>query len=541
MMEDALRDLPETLEGLYDDLLKRIPKVYKEKARLILMWVAYFLRPLTLQELASAVSISNPQKVLEVCNSSFISSKRAYSPLNKYHDKYYNISQNIVKLDHFSVKEYLVSGRLLASDEMAYFHVSPLLAHLTLAELSVSRLIKTNDIDLERNTQYRLGFVQGPKIEHHFPREDCLLQYSAIWYGHIQEADACSESSPESRALTSKAQSAEAQLDLELLRIKAHRLFCSEFFQGFRNWCYLIKLSFDEIQMWKWIPNISPLLAVVQPSPIMIASSLDMVDNVRRLLSDGVNVDEDVASDVWGVTKPVQVAAVAGSLKVLRLLLDRRAILNQSDLDVVARHNSRHGASVLAIILQTRQDLPITHDTVRGFASNTDSVEMFEYFLGAQDVLTLTESMFVAMMLSHRRYHGRAHSVAVMFKRFLFVISYSQNILVTKSVMSHLAIDTDYGHVVFSLLMDHGSCDINDSDLRQDFRPVFTVESHLRTCPVGISRETMGAAARWDPDAIEYLQENARPNVKFAENDPEAKLFDSKTLNLQTTSAAKSC
>ena len=73
MMEDALRDLPETLEGLYEDLIKRIPKDYMEKARLILMWLTYSLKPLTLEELASAVAIPNPLKVLEVCNSSLVS------------------------------------------------------------------------------------------------------------------------------------------------------------------------------------------------------------------------------------------------------------------------------------------------------------------------------------------------------------------------------------------------------------------------------------------------------------------------------------
>ena len=73
MMEDALRTLPQTLEGLYGDLLRQIPTDYKEKVRLVLMWLAYSLRPLTLREFAFAVSVRNPQKVLEICNSSLVS------------------------------------------------------------------------------------------------------------------------------------------------------------------------------------------------------------------------------------------------------------------------------------------------------------------------------------------------------------------------------------------------------------------------------------------------------------------------------------
>ena len=164
MMGDALRSLPETLEGLYEDLLKRIPEDYKEKARLILIWLAYSSQPLTLQELASAVSIPNPQKVLDVYNSSLVSLQRPDDRSHEFDDQHHNISDSIVKLDHFSVKEYILSDHLRASEYTFYFHVSPLVAHLTIAETLVSHIINTNHIDFPVYIQARRCHSRFRKI-----------------------------------------------------------------------------------------------------------------------------------------------------------------------------------------------------------------------------------------------------------------------------------------------------------------------------------------------------------------------------------------
>lgn len=127
MMEDALRTLPQTLEGLYADLLRQSPREYKEKIRLILIWLAYSLRPLSLRELASAVSIRNPQQVLEICDSSLVSLQ--WNPYWVYkRDEPHDTVNDLVNFGHFSVKEYLTSGHLLASEELAFFHATPLVA-----------------------------------------------------------------------------------------------------------------------------------------------------------------------------------------------------------------------------------------------------------------------------------------------------------------------------------------------------------------------------------------------------------------------------
>ena len=505
MMEDALQDLPETLEGLYEDQLKQIPKDYKEKARLILMWLAYSLRPLTLRELASAVSIPNPQKVLEVCNSSLVSLQQTGDSSHQFDDTHQNICDSIVKLDHFSVKEYLLSDHLLASESTAYFHANPLVAHLTIAETSVSHIIDTNHVDFWKIRKRRDPIADG----------DPLLRYSTVWYSHIHEADELSTSSQESKESTPKARSAEAQLDLEFLRTKARRLFCAEFSQSFRNWIYLVQY---EVRI---LPILNHML--VQTSPILIASSLDIVDNVRRLLNDGVSVDGDIKPDVKRVTKPVQVAAIAGSLKVFRLLLDRGAILNQSDLDIVARYNSRHGARVLTTMLLSQQDLAVTDNTMEALASNVYSPEMLDYILGEKDGFTLTHAMSMTLLQSHWTAWGDISLKEKIVRGIWFMIRNSNNILITNSITCCLELNIHHGHVTCSMFMDHGNCTVNEFEGLREF------ETHMRTCPVGLSNKTIRAAARWEPAAIKYLQVHARSNVKFTKDLPDAEPSSSDT------------
>ena len=369
--------------------------------------------------------------------------------------------------------------------------------------------------------------------------EDPLLRYSTIWYRHINEADELDTKLPDSKTLASKARSLGAQLDRELLRTKAHRLFCDEFSQSFRNWCHLIRYPTSRFME----ADIQASLAfnLTHTTPIVMASLLNMVDNVRRLLSEGVNVDGDVKSDVMGITKPVQVAAIAGSLKVLRLLLDRRAILTQSDLNVVAHNNARHGASVLITILQSRQDLAITDDTLTASASNFYSSEMLDYLLGTKDFVTLTHSTFMSLVQSPWTSHGEIGLVEKILSRFWFMIRTSDNILITKQVMRPLATNTTYGHIIFGLLMNHGNCKDNDFEGLTDHQIVPGVEKHLRTCSVEISKARMRACLRWKLGAIAYLENHARPNVKFAEDDPKPEPFNFKAIFFSRTSAAKPC
>lgn len=275
MMEDALQTLPQTLEGLYADLLRQIPRESKEKVRLILIWLAYSLRPLSLRELAFAVSIRNPQKVLEICDTSLVSLQRNPYWVYKRDEPHDNVN-DLVNFDHFSVKEYLTSGHLLASEELAFFHAAPLVAHLTIAEVSVSHFITTNSVDLctERRNESETLFYGTDWPE--FP----LLDYSTTWIEHIQQADALAKRLESDRS-RSEARSTAKQSKPDFLRTQTHELFCEGFSQSLQNFGYLLRRRYEPGNtVWRYQDSISP---------IIIASLFNLPDNVHRLINNGAN------------------------------------------------------------------------------------------------------------------------------------------------------------------------------------------------------------------------------------------------------------
>lgn len=372
-MHKALNNLPDSLEGIYADVLNnKIQKTKTKQAKLVLSWLCYSLRPLTLRELACAVNLPHPQDILGICTSYLVSLQP---------DKEHNIVDRIVKLDHFSVKEYLTSNHLPASPETATFYTTPLMAHLTIAEISVSHLIRINNINpavvLESSWPSRSG------------SEVTLLDYSIMWYKHIQRADAI-------EASAQKSDEQRAQVPAEatkLLRDNCHRLLTGEYPTSLDIWLSLSRAYED-------IPLSTGL------SPILMASKMDLSDNVRRLLDHGANVDGDVESATsysnstftynTTISRPVYGAAIAGSLESLKLLLNKGATLDQSGLDMVVNRNSRYEVEVLTTIMKARPSLGVTDDTMAACAANKDSKEVLNYILDNQKNITKSQLEAIA-------------------------------------------------------------------------------------------------------------------------------------------------
>ena len=331
---------------------------------------------------------------------------------------------DILKFDHFSVKEYLTSEHLLESRETAYFYTTPLVAHLEIAQVSVSHLLDTNNINFITTRTFRarsgkdFDAKSGEGVEvksknlgtelsgaheadilsqENFPchpaswPEFPLLDYSMYWFRHVQHADAIEEvMDRDSFKKSLEARSAATQPDPEDLRSQIHRLFCGRpYLQSFENWWSLLRAK-DPRLYW----NFSV------PSSLWVASVFDLSDNVRRLLRSGVSVDGD--SDDAGSTtvtcKPVLKAAFAGSAKVLHLLLDNNATLKQKELDLVVRKNEQHGAVILSTILEARPHLAIEDSTVIASAENLRSAEMLNYILAIPDLDILTEALLMEIV-----------------------------------------------------------------------------------------------------------------------------------------------
>lgn len=127
-IKHSLTALPETLDETYDRILLGIDPAHVENTRVALGWLVFAERPLLLSELSEA-SVIRPEAtvpfdiddrfasedgILQVLTGLITTQKRGtlgddsfYAPVNDGDDEI------IVRLAHFSVKEYLVSSRIL--------------------------------------------------------------------------------------------------------------------------------------------------------------------------------------------------------------------------------------------------------------------------------------------------------------------------------------------------------------------------------------------------------------------------------------------
>ena len=119
-LQIALKSLPKTLDETYSRILRGIPSEYKQNAVRILQFLTYSERPVGIEEAVDAIAVDtkgeqyfnpknrmpDPQEIACYCSSLVVVvSKQGHS-----HDG----GNKLVKLQlaHFSVKEYLTSGRL---------------------------------------------------------------------------------------------------------------------------------------------------------------------------------------------------------------------------------------------------------------------------------------------------------------------------------------------------------------------------------------------------------------------------------------------
>lgn len=386
------------------------------------------------------------------------------------------------------MKEYLKSGHLLASEELAFFHATPLVAHLTIAEVSVSHLVTTNSIDLctERRNESETLFYGTNWPE--FP----LLDYSITWFEHIQQADALAKRL-ESDGPRSEARSTARQSKPDFLRTQTHERFCEGFSQSLQNFYYLLRRRYEPGNaVWRYQDSISP---------IIIALLFNLPDNVQRLINNGANNGGDEFS--WSITKdlyitgPIQAAALSGDWENLNLLEKKNGNLTQSELNLPLGQAILHW--VFQNLMSSNQLLPLT----LGLYSDH----------GAEN--EVTEAMLVnAASLDH-----------VAPALFDFILDYAKRIVITMKLMERI-VNNGSRHILMNLLLNDETSGVRYCDKVWDWEYLASFRREQQTLASMSADEMMEAAAHREPEAFAYLRAHARPNVTFARTLAEAKSFN---------------
>ena len=307
-LEESLEDLPETLDGTYERILRKIPLKHTSKASAIMRWLCVARRPLGLTEVADLLAVDlatskyiikrrlrDPRGVLQICGCLITTFPRSSSKKDAL------LQDELVQFSHRSVQEYLVGERIRLSSCSSFF-IDSIQAHHMMAETCIVYLYQFDELEYVDHP---------PQLTVEWSKERPALNYCAQFWG------------PHStKGLP------------EALAEKTWRLFRSEAI--YRTMC-----------------SICPMRnAKVLPPKLHYAADERAYYVCQSLLKEGTDVDACIEN----VGTALQVATYNGYKALVRLLLDHKA-----NPDIEYEHNSSWRTLPLVTAALMSQKSSITH------------------------------------------------------------------------------------------------------------------------------------------------------------------------------------
>ena len=297
----ALDSLPETLDETYERILDEIDESDRKEVLRVLQWLTYSRRPLSVDEVAEIVAfetsddsvafnkdnrLPEPEEILDICSSLVItvdakgkSTKQMQQCSDRflYPDTEWSLDSNLrlVRLAHFSVKEFLLSDRI-HTGSAAFFSINERVAHDVIAKTCLSCLLQ---------------YEPSEKLAGQFPLTSYAIRH---WNVHLYFGRNPST--------------------LEL----GEALFSSE--DKLRNWINLF--DFD-----KQFYTPSGIMVQTCGSPLYYAVLTDLIDLVERMIQSNTSTSRKEFVNMQGgvLDTPLQAASFFGSEDIVTLLLENGA------------------------------------------------------------------------------------------------------------------------------------------------------------------------------------------------------------------------
>jgi ankyrin repeat protein len=309
-----LKQMPTTLEGIYDKILSSLPEENQKVVQAALLLLAFSARPMTIQEVAEAVAINveeqsfstderpiMPESIFEVCPSLIFTYHSAYHLDRRLKDKEeiglpypQRRVEYFLQLSHYTVKEYIISEKMTKNPLLSQFHVCEAAAHRYLAEACLI---------------YLLDFNSGSRFTYLDLEAFPFLAYAArYWYHHWQFIP------------TGKDQTVCTSL--------IQRLFDVHEPNSYINWL-----------------NVCDPISPECPGPLCHRAPAETLDSFRDPLYYAAAIGHLEACQ-WllerfhdtefkmNLDKALKAAAYSGSLAIVKLLLDRGANVNINSEDI---------------------------------------------------------------------------------------------------------------------------------------------------------------------------------------------------------------
>lgn len=302
-----MKSLPKTLEDTYAQILDNINRANYLYVFKILQWLTHSARPLELGEIAEVVAIDleqsprfdlgnrfpDPRDILKICSS--LISLEVGTPENIKDDETDSDSDSdsdgksdyesgngrvVIRLAHFSVKEYLVSASILQGKVKRY-SVREINAHTVIANDCLAYLLHFDAID----TLTFQSFDEFP-----------LIKYAAQhWAEHAE--------------IVERGSGSNSLLTMEFFLSEGNAL---------RN-CIRVFDPHEPFLPYHSRRNVDGIY-----SPLYYASLTGLYQSVQVLLDKGA----DVNAECGILGNALQAAAVNGSDRMVQILLDNGANVN---------------------------------------------------------------------------------------------------------------------------------------------------------------------------------------------------------------------
>ncbi|KAJ3522166.1 hypothetical protein NM208_g12977 [Fusarium decemcellulare] len=321
LLEKVLDSLPQTLDETYARMLSNIPQGSSGYARQILALLCCARRPLTLDELVIAVAFQpeedprfNPKcKLMNIDAIHQVCPGLIELDINPYNQV------KTVRLAHFSVREYLESGRILGHERAAPFGVQLRRAHTWMASICLVFLLNR----------------PASTSKHQQGSESALSSYATRhWVHHFLNGS-------------------------NSLRVEdqAFRLFTS---------------TDGVFQSWANAWDAGKCMGLI-PSPLCYSSLLGLKVVVEKILD---KCEQQRESE--NISAAVQAASTRGHGDIIELLVKQGADVNWCDTDgrTSLHQASEHGhASVIQLLVReganinardTQGETALYHATIRG-------------------------------------------------------------------------------------------------------------------------------------------------------------------------------
>ena len=320
-MRSILAELPETLDDTYERILREMPKANREHAHRLLQCLVVAVRPLTVEELAEILAVdfsadggipmlkedlrweNQEQAVLSAC-SSLITFVKPASP-----------GSLSVHFSHFSVKEFLTSCRLAATndDTLRYHHIRLEPAHTIMAQTCLGILLRLGCHVMSRDIpHYPLAKYAADNIGDHAEFEN-VMSHIQDGIGYLLDAE---------------------KPHFEIwLWIRTGKYICDYFPRRPEATPLYYVAEFGFLRMAQYLISIRPQDMNVSScgprTPLYTALTQGRTEVSRLLLRYYPDVD---IRDNSSKQSPLHLAAYGGALGLIPMLIERGADVNAKDI-----------------------------------------------------------------------------------------------------------------------------------------------------------------------------------------------------------------